>query len=48
MLTNSITFLVTSPPLNIKGGVEAPPREEQNHNIYYPEQYKNMYKNYPI
>jgi hypothetical protein len=43
-VTDSVTFLVTSPPLDIKGGVEAPHGRQvhnYNNNTNYHEQYKN-------
>jgi hypothetical protein len=44
MLTDSVIFLITSHPSDIKGGVEAPLKGQvhnYNHHINFYEQYKN-------
>jgi hypothetical protein len=43
IVTDSVTFLVTLPPtpLDIKGGVEAPPKGQVEHNTNCHQQYKN-------
>jgi hypothetical protein len=50
IVTDSVTFLLISPPLDIKRGVEAPPKElevrtsltDDNHNINCHKRYKNI------